>query len=151
MKKFFFVLLCLLAAGWLFAQKKGDTMYVSVKTADLKNGTGFFAKKTATVAYGDQVTVLAVNGKWAQVQSGTKSGWISSANLTSKKIVAQGSGSASAKELALAGKGFSEEVEQEYKTGQNLDYSQVDALEKVKVSDEDLLSFIQEGRLAAGE
>jgi hypothetical protein len=136
----------------VFAQKRGDTMYVAVQSVPLKSGTGFFARTVGNLAYAAQVTVVAVNGKWVQVRSGSLTGWTASSNLSSRRIVAQGNNrSASASEMAMAGKGFSEEVEREYKTGKDLNYSAVDDLEKVKVSDEDLLGFIDEGHLARGE
>ena len=148
------VLLCL-TSGWVFGQKRGDTMYVAVKSAALKTSTGFFARTAGTLVYGAQITVLAVNGKWAQVRTvsgASLSGWTASSNLTLKHIVVQGdTRSASAKELALAGKGFSQEVEQKYKTGKDVNYDAVDALEKTAVSEQELLNFIEEGHLSKGE
>ncbi|MDR2470850.1 MAG: SH3 domain-containing protein [Treponema sp.] len=156
MKGFMFgVLFCLCGAG-LFAQKAGDTMYVNVSSANLKSSTGFFASNTGSVKYGDAVQVLAVNGqKWIQVRVSGKNtaGWIAYASLTSRRIAAQGStANASAKEIALAGKGFSPEVESEHKKkGGQLNYAAVDAMERASVSDRDLLAFIEEGHLAKGE
>jgi uncharacterized protein YgiM (DUF1202 family) len=144
---------CLLA-GWVFGQKRGDTMYIAVQSAPLKASTGFFAKTVGNLRYGDQITVTAVNGKWVQVNAAANkslTGWIAAANVTSKRIIAGSGQSASAKELAMAGKGFSEGVEQEYKTGKNLNYDAVDALERVTVSDDELFNFIEEGRLARGD
>jgi uncharacterized protein YgiM (DUF1202 family) len=130
-------------------------MYVNVNSASLKSSTGFFASTTGTVRYGDQVTVVAVNGKWAQIRTATGNitGWIPSASLTTKRISTQGStANASASEIALAGKGFSPEVEAEYKkTGGTIDYTAVDNMEKVTVTDKDLLAFVEEGHLAKGE
>jgi uncharacterized protein YgiM (DUF1202 family) len=152
MKRTFLIFLLCLTAAAVFAQKRGDTLYVAVRSVSLKAGTGFFARTVGNLVYGAQVSVLAVNGKWAQVRSGSLTGWTASSNLTAKRVVAQGDNrSASASEMAMAGKGFSEEVEREYKTGKDLNYSAVDTLETVKVSDEDLLGFINEGHLAAGE
>ncbi|MCL1815232.1 MAG: SH3 domain-containing protein [Treponema sp.] len=149
----FIVLFCLSAAG-LFAQKAGDTLYVSVQSAELKSSTGFFASTTGTVKYTDEVKVLAVNGKWVQVRTtaGNKTGWIASASLTSKRMAAQGSANASAREIALAGKGFSPSVESEYKKdGGKINYAAVDAMERVSIAQRELLAFIEEGRLAKGE
>jgi uncharacterized protein YgiM (DUF1202 family) len=152
MKRILFIVVLCLAAAAVFGQRKGDTMYVAVRSVPLKSGTGFFAKTVGNLEYGAQVTVLAVNGKWAQLRSGSLTGWTASANLSAKRIVAQGNNrSASASEMAMAGKGFSEEVEKEYRTGKDLNYSAVDILETVTVPDGDLLSFIEEGHLAAGE
>jgi uncharacterized protein YgiM (DUF1202 family) len=150
-------LLCLAAAGGVFAQKAGATMYVNVKNGTLKTSTGFFAGNAGSLAYGEQVTILAVNGKWSQVRSASRtsvSGWIASASLTTKRVTAQGTGTStvSDRERALAGKGFSEEVEKQYKIdNKNLNYAAVDSLEKVTVPQNDLLAFINEGHLFKGE
>jgi uncharacterized protein YgiM (DUF1202 family) len=150
----FIALFCLTAAGGLFAQKVGDTLYVNVSSAKLKSSTGFFASTAGTVKYGDDVRVLAINGKWTQVRTSTNiTGWIAGASLTAKRIAAQSNAAnASAREIALAGKGFSPEVESEYKKrGEEVNYAAIDAMEKGDIPEKDLLAFIEEGRLAKGE
>jgi uncharacterized protein YgiM (DUF1202 family) len=153
MKRLMFIALFCLAAVGLFAQRAGSTMYVNVNSASLKSSTGFFASSTGTVRYGDQVTIVSVNGKWSQIRTGNTTGWIPSASLTTKRISTQGNtANASASEIALAGKGFSPEVEAEYKkSGEPLNYTAIDAMERVTVTDGDLLAFIEEGHLAKGE
>jgi uncharacterized protein YgiM (DUF1202 family) len=144
-------------AGTAFAQmSRGGTVYVNVKTLQLKTGTGFFAGKSGSpLAYGDQVTVLQVKGNWAEVRySGraTFSGWANSSNLTTKRVVASGgTGGASAKEVAMAGKGFNEEVENAYKSNGNLNYAGVDATEAITVPENELYGFITEGHLMLGD
>ena len=160
MKKNVLLVLCCLMSVSVFAAsiKKGNTVYVKSKTAALKDGTGIFAKKVATVAYGDQMKVLAVSGNKAQVQlssSTSVSGWIPTGSLSTKKIVATSSGgtvSASTKELALAGKGFSEESENAYRAAHiNLNFALVDSIESIVVPEPDELSFITEGHLKGAE
>ena len=155
MKRFILVLLVGLSAAALFAQKVGDTNYINVSSANLKSSTGFFASNTGAVKYADEVKILALSGNWAQVRTtvGSKTGWIAKSSLTSKRLSAQGSSAnASAKEIALAGKGFSPEVESEYKkSGGKINYAAVDEMEKIIIADRDLLNFIEEGRLAKGE
>jgi uncharacterized protein YgiM (DUF1202 family) len=154
MKRTIFIALFCLSVTGLFAQRVGDTLYVNVNSANLKSSTGFFASTTGTVKYGDDVRVMAINGKWAQVRTSKNvTGWIAGASLTTKRISTQGNtANASAREIALAGKGFSPEVESEYrKGGEKVNYDAVDAMERVTVSDKDLLDFIEEGRLARGE
>jgi uncharacterized protein YgiM (DUF1202 family) len=146
----------LLIAGTVFAQvSKGGTLYAAAKSVALKSSTGFFAKTQGSLSYGQQVTVLQVNGKWAQVQSvsGTRiSGWTVSSNLTAKRIASTSSASsASASEVALAGKGFSEEVENAYKANGKLNYADVDRTEAQIVSENDLLNFLTEGHLSVGD
>jgi hypothetical protein len=150
-----FLIFGLFAAGGLSAQfAKGAVVYAAVKTVALKSGTGFFAGTRGTLAYGDQATVLQIKGKWAEIRSAAKSasGWTASSNLTAKRIVAGGgTGSASASEIALAGKGFSEEVENAYKAEGSLNYAGVDRTEAQKVPEEELLNFLTEGRLSTGD
>ncbi|MDR0584664.1 MAG: hypothetical protein LBG57_10010 [Treponema sp.] len=147
--------LCLFVAAAVWAQdSRGGTMYVGAKTVNLKSSTGFFAKTQATLSYGAQVTVLQVNGKWREVRSSSNvslRGWTAAANLTAKRVVSGNTGSASAKEVALAGKGFNQEVEDAYKTKGGLNYADVDLTESQNVSDRDLYTFLVDGHLATGE
>jgi uncharacterized protein YgiM (DUF1202 family) len=148
--------LAVFLAGAAAAQVSGgSTAYVSAKTVKVKSSTGFFAGTRGTLSYGAQVTVLQINGKWAEIRSaGSPSitGWLASSNLTTRRLSAAGSGtSASAGEIALAGKGFNEEVENAYKAGGKLNYEDVDKTEALQVSQEDLYQFVTEGHLAEGE
>ena len=150
MKKLFgFSLLILLVAGTAMAQvRAGQPAWVSAKTVDLKSSTGFFASNTGTVSYGAEVTVLQVSGNWAQVRFASLTGWMSTANLSAKRIAATGStSSASASEVAMAGKGFSQEVENTYKTEGNLNYADVDKTEAITVSQNELYQFVVDGHL----
>jgi polyisoprenoid-binding protein YceI len=142
-------------AGTAAAQVSGgSTAYVTAKTIKVKSSTGFFAGTRGTLAYGAQVAVLQVTGKWAEIRSAASpsiTGWIASSNLTTKRISASGSGSgASSGEIALAGKGFNEEVENAYRANGNLDYAGVDRTETLEVSQDDLYQFVTEGHLAEG-
>lgn len=157
-------LICLLCATMFFACalfaasfKTNATVYVSVKSTSLKSSTGFFAKKIGTVTYGDALIVLESNSKKSRVRlssNASVTGWIPNGSLTSKKIAKSGSTSvnASSNELALAGKGFSEEAENAFKSSNaSLNYEEVDRVEKITVSDSELSSFITEGHLKGGE
>lgn len=157
-------IICLLCATTLFACalfatsfKPNATVYVSVKSSSLKSSTGFFAKKTATVTYGDALIVLESNSKKSRVRlssNASVTGWIPNGSLTSKKITKSGSTSvnASSNELALAGKGFSEAAEKAFKSSNtNLNYAEVDRVEKITISDSELSSFVTEGHLNRGE
>ena len=155
MRKFLFLLmLILLVSVALSAQvKKGGTAWVSSKTADLKSSTWFFAGTTGTLQMGDQVTVLQIDGNWAEVRSSSNSslsGWTALSNLSARQIVASG-GSASASEVALAGKGFNQEIENSYKTQGSYNFADVDKTEAITVTQDELYAFITEGRLVTGE
>jgi hypothetical protein len=155
MKKFLILLaLALLMSGALFAQiQSGSSAWVSVKKADLKSSTGFFAGKKGSLELGAEVSVLQVKGSSAEVRSVANtslSGWIAASSLSARRIVASGT-TASANEVALAAKGFNQEVENAYKTEGNLNYADVDKTEAITVSTDDLYKFVTEGRLNAGE
>jgi len=150
MKKVILILAFLILANTLvFSQSAGSTMYVSVKTTDLKSSTGTFATKLDTLNLGDAVTYLAKNGNWAEVKTSKNvTGWVNMSGLTTRRITSSGN-SASAGEIALAGKGFSPDTEIEYKKG-GLDYSGVDQMEKISISGPELQKFIEAGRLSKG-
>ena len=144
----------LLFTGLVAAQvARGGTLYVATKTADLKSSTGFFASKRGTLNYGDRVTVLQVNGKYVEVRSasGTLTGWTAVANLSAKQVIAGSTTSASSSEVALAGKGFNQEVEDAYKKEGNYDYADVDRTETLTVNEAELYRFLDEGRLSMGD
>ncbi|MDR0496516.1 MAG: hypothetical protein LBH42_02765 [Treponema sp.] len=148
------IVLALLVSGALFAQiSRGGTAWVAAKTVTLKSSTWFFAGSKGTLSLGDQVTVLQVNGSWAEVRSAANSslnGWTQVSNLSARRIVSTGT-TASATEVAMAGKGFNQEVENAYINESHLNYADVDRTEAITVSVDELFQFVKEGRLFAGE
>jgi uncharacterized protein YgiM (DUF1202 family) len=113
------------------------------------------SKIVTKVAYGDRVEVMDNKNGWSKARpAGAKqSGWIHDSALTHKKIVltagqsdvAQG---ATGDEIALAGKGFNEQVEQEFKEkNPQLDFKMIDQMEKIVVSDSQMRQFLEAGRV----
>jgi hypothetical protein len=51
----------------------------------------------------------------------------------------------------MAGKGFSGDIEQLYRKGEELDYSAVDAMESFTIPEQELYTFLIEGHLTTGE
>jgi hypothetical protein len=157
MKKILIVFcLILFVAGFAAAQVgAGGTLYVSVRTLTLKSDTGLFASNKGNLNYGDRVTVTKVEGKYVEVRSTADSslaGWAATSNFSVRQIVSASSSTASAREVALAGKGFSQEVENSYNSQQtDLNYADVDRTEAITVSAEDLKKFLEEGRLKMGD
>ena len=143
--------ICGLAAAQV---SRGGTLYVATKTVELKASTGVFARTNATLNYGDRVTVLSVDGKWVEVRSVSSpslTGWTASANMTAKQVVAGSTTTATASEVALAGKGFNQEVEESYKKSGNFNYADVDRTEAISVNLAELFRFLEEGRLSMGD
>ena len=129
----------------VFPQAEGIRRYVAVYSAPLKEQAVFFAKDLGSLSLGDTVTLVREDGKWTQVRVGTITGWVLSSSLSTRRILTSGI-NATATEIALAGKGFSPELEMAYRKS-GLDYSIVDMMEKTVIGTEELLEFISEGRL----
>ena len=157
MKKILVFLCLVLFAGGIAAAQAvaGGTLYVAVKTVTLKASTGSFAANKGTLNYGDKVTVIRIDGRFAEIKSASNSsltGWTATANLSAKQVVAGNSSAASAREVALAGKGFNQEVENSYKNQKNnLNYADVDKVETITISEADLKKFLEDGRLKMGD
>jgi len=148
MKKILIVVcLAFFIAGFAAAQVGPNaTLYVSVKTIDLKSG-----KK---LSYGDKVTVIQVKDKSVEVKSDTDpsiTGWAELAKFSSKKIIVGNASTTSAKEVALAGKGFNQDIENSYSTSGQVNFDDVDKMEAITADDTALMRFIQEGHLSAGK
>jgi len=156
MKRGLFIFcLILFVSGLAAAQSAGSILYVAVKTLTLKSGTGAFDSSQGTLKYGDKVTVISINGKFAEIASAddpTKTGWTSTANLSKKQITAGTSSTASAKEMALAGKGFNQETEKNLKNQKkDLNFADVDKTEAIKVHEKEVKRFLEEGKLKVGD
>lgn len=157
MKKLFALfILTLVVSGGLFAQvRAGNTVWVAAKSVNLKSSTWFFAGTRGTLQLGDEVTVIQTKGNHAEVRSAAApslTGWAAMSALSTRRTGASGTG-ASASEIALAGKGFSKEVEDAYRSEEDLNnaYAAVDRTEAITVSQDELYEFVVDGRLFAGE
>ena len=131
------------------------TMSVQVREGHLRATPSHLGKIVARVSYGDQVVVLENAGVWDKVSvaGGKAQGWIHHTALTSRKIALKSgktgvNASVSQSEIALAGKGFSKEVEASYsKANKNLNYAWIDRMETYKVSPSQMQKFIADGRM----
>jgi uncharacterized protein YgiM (DUF1202 family) len=150
MKRFLLILTIMICTSALiYSQSEGNRRYVAVQTTALKSSASFLAKDLGKLSLGDMVTLVRDNGKWAEVRAGSLSGWVASSSLTTRRIVASSS-TIKPSEVPMAGKGFSPDMEIEYKKS-GLDYSMVDYMEGIVIPTDDLLQFITEGRLAREE
>ncbi len=146
----FCVCVSVFAAG---REKRPQTVYVSVENGVLKEKPSRFGKELCTVDYGESLKVLGDDGEWYQVfnELTGDTGWISVSMVTKKKIVVGRVASADADEIALAGKGFSQEVEDLYSQSGDGNYEALAAVEALSVSDYEVLIFLQEGNLLEGD
>jgi len=148
-KLFFSILLAVLIAAGVMA---AETLTVTVKTTKLRKSPKFYAPAVTTLNYGDTIQKLDQQGDWIQgLTTAGLQGWVHgsaveepSFSLTARRTSGTGT---TADEVALAGKGFNEQVEKEYQKTANLDYTWVDRMSRISISDEDMERFFKEGKL----
>ena len=130
-------------------------MSIQVKNGQVRSAPSFLGKIVAKLSYGDRVDVLEEKGSWSKVTLAGKGseGWIHVSALTTKTIVLNPGAedvekSASSDEIALAGKGFNEQVEGEFKKkNPKIDFTQIDKMEKIVVSQSKMQQFLKQGGL----
>ncbi|MHB8138619.1 MAG: SH3 domain-containing protein [Smithellaceae bacterium] len=155
------LIICLALLGVFFLNTAAEAqkiMSVQVQEGQLRATPSHFGKIVAGASYGDRVTVLEEKGDWKKVSVVGRNvqGWMHATALTGKRITLKAGQrnvgtSVSQNEIALAGKGFSEEVENEYRKNHvNLDYSWIDRMEAIKVSSGQMERFVDDGRLVLG-
>lgn len=133
-----------------------NLMSIQVKKGQLRTTPSFLGKIVAELNYAERVSVLEKKEAWIKVRASAKNfeGWLHASALTSKKIIlkpgaADVAQAASSGELALAGKGFSEQVEGEFKTrNPQLDYTWINQMEQIVVSQAQIEQFLKDGKLS---
>jgi SH3-like domain-containing protein len=150
-----FLFLCFVFSGSAEPQK---TMSVQVKEGQLRSTPSFLGTIVAKLSYGERVEIIQDQGDWKKVAvRGGLQGWMHASALTAKSIVLKaGAGnvqtSATSGEIALAGKGFSDEIEKQYrKLNRNLDYTWVDRMERFQVTPEQMQAFLKQGNVVPAE
>jgi SH3-like domain-containing protein len=128
-----------------------------VKETQMRAKPSFLGASVAKLAYGAQVTVLEEKSPWVRVRgAGGREGWVHQSALTTKKVrLASGGKDATTgagnDELALAGKGFSADVEKSFKAAnEDLDFAWVDRMETWVVPAADAEKFLAAGQVAPG-
>jgi uncharacterized protein YgiM (DUF1202 family) len=132
-------------------------MSVQVKEGQLRSTPSFLGSIVGPVSYGDRVETIQKQGDWVDVKSPKNlRGWIHESALTSKQVVlnpgAQTQSAASSQEIAMAGKGFNSDVEAQYrKNNARIDYTWVNRMETFKVSREQMITFLDAGKVKPPE
>lgn len=158
MRPRFLIATLLLATGLAIAgPKAGSIVTVRVLTAKVMKAPKFIGAAAGDVSRGAQLTFEEAKGDWYRV-SGSVSGWIHKTNLTERQVTlsskpgGEGAGNASRDEVELAGRGFTPQVENEYRNkNPNLDFSHVDKIEKTSIDPAELEAFVAEGKLGGGQ
>lgn len=146
------LMICAFACACGFVN--AETLYVSVQSAPVRIAPSPFGKPVGTMTYGAAVSVLQKQEGWFQIHTPDGvTGWANQSQFQKDKVVLTAGSTtaqtgASAKEQGAAAKGFTPQVEQQYK-GQNPDltaaYEEIDRMEKKRASESDVLKFLKEG------
>ncbi|MBN1939302.1 MAG: SH3 domain-containing protein [Candidatus Aminicenantes bacterium] len=140
--------LCLGAAadGWV----------VKVQTTALRKNPQFYAPVVANLKAGELLTQVSASGAWLQVKTAAgATGWVhkSAVEVPRYALMASAGGArtqAAASQAALAGKGFSKQVEDAYKAkNKGANFAGVDRMLQVKVTPAEVKAFLDQGRLGA--
>ena len=146
------------AMGGVVLGQAGKTVTVTQMSAKLTKTPSFLAPTVTKLVRGDQLTLVEEQKDWyhAKTKDG-QDGWINRSSVVDKAVALStkpggGQGGVSNDEVALAGRGFSPEVEAAYrKDHPNLDYSHVDKIEKLDVDGGTLAKFAAEGKIGGGK
>jgi uncharacterized protein YraI len=147
----------LLLVGLLAALSPGmaETLKVERANTQMYASPNFGSTSLGTVPPGAEVAVMSRSGDWVQVNYQGKTGWLH------KTAFPQTSGvglpgmltggpvrETKSDEVALAGKGFTPEVEAGYRQkNPGLNYASVDQVEQFQVNPTQLATFAREGGL----
>ncbi len=134
-----------------------ETMKVSQANQSLLSEPNFSGTPIAPVPTGSEVNVVTTSGDWLKVEYQGNTGWMhrgafaqAQAPKPSLTGMLFGGGVQQTKsdEVALAGKGFTPEVEAGYRQKHpEMNFAQVDQVEGFKVDNAKLQAFIKEGGL----
>lgn len=153
-----FLTLALLALLLLPGIARGETMKVTQSNQSLYPDPDFAGTPIAPVPVGAEVTVQQQSGDWYKVEYQGKSGWLNRqafpSPATGSKFSLPGMlfgapvKETSSDEAALAGKGFTPEVESSYRQKHpEAKFAEVDKVEAYRVDPAKLQAFITEGGL----
>jgi uncharacterized protein YgiM (DUF1202 family) len=151
---FVVALCCGALAVWAAGVK---ILSVQYKVSTVRSSPSALGTIVATLEYGERVTVVEDKGAWIKVTTKDgKTGWVNKQALTEKTVKINAGGAAetgaSSDEMAMAGKGFSADVEKQFKAQHSdIDFSWVDKIEKWKVAPEQMQEFLKDGKVAPAE
>ena len=132
-----------------------ETLIVKVQTTYVRKEPKFYSSPVATLNAGDSVTQITAQAGWFRVRTSQGvEGWIHSQAVAAGKLNVAAMDkslkmSATADEVALAGKGFNKQVEDEYKSrNKGISFGEVERMLRIKVTPDELRRFLMDGKLA---
>jgi hypothetical protein len=129
-----------------------ETVTVIVRKTSIRRDRRFYAPTLIEADFGDAFGVLAREQGWIKVGSGSGEGWLHESAVTAKKVAVSsqgpGGGMTDDRDIAAAGKGFTPQVESEYRRNNpQADFAAVDRMERLGASETALTSFVSDGNL----
>jgi len=149
-KKFWIILV---GASMLASVAMAATVKVITQEAMIRKDKRFFAPAVIRVPYGEMIQELGREGDWLRVGYQGKQGWIHISSVQEQKfrfssLAGERAQETTKEEVALAGKGFTPEVESAFRSkNPKMRYDLVDQVQSYKVSEQQLQAFIQAGKL----
>lgn len=155
MRRSFFLAALIFAALVVAAVESGDSLFIQVRESELRSAPGFLSQIVERLDLGDELTYTGERADWYQVASLAtgNTGWIHAGSVRENKqttLQLAGEGATrtvTSREIALAGRGFSENMEGEYGAENQLDFTRVDELEARRVPPEEIVEFVLEASL----
>jgi len=143
----------LLGLCFMTAVALAATVKVITQEAVIRKDKRFFAPAVIRVPYGSVIQESGREGDWLRVSYQGKEGWIHVSAVQEQKFqlssLAGGKAEeASREEVALAGKGFTPEVEKAFREkNPKMRYDLVDQVQAYKVDEQKIQAFLQAGNL----
>jgi uncharacterized protein YgiM (DUF1202 family) len=132
-----------------------ETLTVKVQSTYVRKEPKFYSSPVATLRAGESVTQISSQAGWYKVRTSKGvEGWIHSQSVATGKfkVAAMDKSmkmSATADEVALAGKGFNKQVEDAYKSrNKGISFAEVERMLRIKITPEELRRFLMDGKLA---
>jgi hypothetical protein len=134
---------------------QNSVVSIKVKKGQIRSEPTFFGKIIAEAFYGDAVNVMEETEAWKKVSLPYKGidGWMHGSALSNKRIILKPGESdvrlaATSDEVALAGKGFNKDIEDEYqKRNPRANFNLINKMEMREVSQVEIYAFLETGGL----
>ncbi|HYB19457.1 MAG TPA: hypothetical protein VEH09_00940 [Thermodesulfobacteriota bacterium] len=152
MKKKDFLFL-LLGLGLTSSVALAATVKVVTQEAIIRGDKRFFAPAVARAPYGSVLQEQSREGDWLRVTYQGKQGWIHVSAIQEQKFQLSSLAGGQAQEtshdeVALAGKGFTPEVEKAFREkNPKMRYDLVNQVQSYKVDEQKIQAFLQAGNL----
>jgi hypothetical protein len=130
-------------------QANMTAMTVQVALSQIRGAPSVAAPILASVAYRQKLFVFGTMDGWTKVRvpGSSRYGYVFASALTAKSIPTSVPGAAvqgvSETEISLAGKGFDQVLEEQYRQKSHVDFAWVDAMEKLAYEPADCALFLE--------